>query len=119
MRAVIVSLLLSVILTTTASAAQEFQAIRDQGRFVDIISGKSLTRFGIKLTVSDDGAIRGRAFGRDVTGNWQWSDGFFCRDLFHGSRDLGPNCQQVLVSGDTIRFVSDRGEGIYADLTLE
>ena len=119
MRLLTAAVLAVTIVTSAASAAQGFQTVREQARFLDLVTGKQLTRFGIRLTVTPDGAIRGRAFGREVTGNWQWSDGFFCRDLFYGERDLGPNCQQVQVSGDTVRFTSDRGEGIYADLELK
>ncbi|MGI1662362.1 dihydrodipicolinate reductase [Palleronia sp. KMU-117] len=119
MRIVLTSFVLSLMFATTAPAAQEFQTVREQDRFVNLVSGRELTRFGIKLTVTPDGEIRGRAFGRPVSGNWQWSDGYFCRTLFYGDRDLGPNCQEVKVQGETIRFTSDRGQGIYADLTLE
>ena len=43
----------------------------------------------------------------------------FLPDLFYGERDLGPNCQEVQVNGETLRFTSDQGQGIHADLTLE
>jgi hypothetical protein len=61
---------------------------------------------------------RGRAFGTPVTGAWDWNNGYFCRDLFFGEDDLGFNCQLVQVNGETLRFTSDQGQGIYADLTL-
>jgi hypothetical protein len=35
-----------------------------------------------------------------------------------GEDDLGFNCQLVQVNGETLRFTSDQGQGIYADLTL-
>jgi hypothetical protein len=119
MRIVLTSFVLSLMLASTAPAAQEFQTVRDQSRFLELVVGKQLTRFGIRLNVTPDGEIRGRAFGRPVTGNWQWSDGYFCRDLYYGERDLGANCQEVKVNGRTVRFTSDRGQGIFADLTLE
>ena len=118
MRSVLVGLIAAAAITTGATAAFGFQVVSDQSRFVELVKGKQLTRFGIRLTVTEDGSILGRAFGRNVTGNWRWLDGFFCRDLYYGSRDLGPNCQQVKVDGSTLRFTSDRGAGIYADLEL-
>jgi hypothetical protein len=81
-------------------------------------AGRELRRFGIRLTVTPDGTIQGRAFGTPVTGQWNWNDGYFCRDLFYGEDDLGFNCQLVQVNGETLRFTSDQGQGIYADLTL-
>ena len=101
------------------AAAEQFQPLRDQRAFVGLIEGRDLTRFGIRLEVTPAGEIRGNAFGRPVTGAWRWQDGYFCRDLYWGERDLGPNCQEVRVNGETLRFISDRGEGIYADLRLQ
>ncbi|KMW58682.1 hypothetical protein AIOL_003661 [Candidatus Rhodobacter oscarellae] len=85
---------------------------------MDLVTGKKLTRLGIKLSVTNNGRIQGRAFGKPVTGNWRWQNGAFCRDLYHGDTDLGPNCQLVKMRGNTVRFISDRGTGIYADFAL-
>ncbi len=118
MRAFRMALLTLSIVATTTTAALAFQPVREQTKFIELVAGKQLTRFGIQLTVTPDGDIRGTAFGRQVSGQWQWSDGFFCRSLYYGDRDLGPNCQEVKVNGNTLRFTSDRGAGIYADLNL-
>lgn len=101
-----------------APASEAFTQIRDKDTFVKTVSGRKLTRMGIKLDVTPDGQIIGRAFGRPVTGAWSWRSGYFCRDLYWGDRDLGPNCQAVRVQGQTVRFISDRGAGQYADLEL-
>lgn len=98
--------------------AEGFSKIDDRDRFVSIVDGRSLTRFGIRLSVTPDGEITGRAFGRDVSGAWRWRGGYFCRSLFWGQTNLGPNCQAVKVQGKTMRFISDRGAGRYADLDL-
>ncbi len=99
--------------------AEDFARVQAKSEFVSLISGKALTRFGIELDVSVDGAITGSAFGKPVTGAWRWADGMFCRDLSFGKRDLGPNCQVVQRNGDTIRFIADEGKGDFADLRLE
>ena len=101
------------------ASAQKFDTVESRKQFVQIVEGRALTRLGISLDVSPSGEIAGRAFGSPVTGVWQWRDGYFCRDLYWGSRNLGPNCQIVRVRGDTIRFIADRGRGRSADLTLE
>ncbi|WP_343080675.1 dihydrodipicolinate reductase [Ostreiculturibacter nitratireducens] len=98
--------------------AEEFRKVEDKDHFVSLVSGRELTRLGISLNVTPAGRIEGRAFGRQVTGAWRWADGYFCRDLFFGSEDLGPNCQVVEVKGATIRFIADRGAGDHADLRL-
>jgi hypothetical protein len=106
-------------LALAAGPALAFEAVTDRAEFVQLVEGRALKRLGISLTVTPDGAIRGRAFGTDVTGAWRWDDGYFCRDLAYGSRALGQNCQLVQQNGRTLRFVSDRGRGEYADLRLE
>ncbi len=100
------------------AGAEGFDPVQERDTFVSLVEGRKLTRFGIKLTVTRDGEIRGRAFGRAVTGAWNWRGGYFCRDLYWGSRALAPNCQAVKRQGRTLRFISDRGTGRYADLTL-
>jgi len=117
MRTVLFAALLGALFTMPA-AAEEFEPVTDRGRFLNLVDGKTLTRLGIKLDVLPSGQIAGRAFGRPVTGAWRWAGGYFCRDLYYGDRDLGPNCQLVKVRGRTLRFIADRGAGQYADLNL-
>lgn len=103
-----------------ASAVAEtgFQRITSETEFIEKVGGKDLKIFGISVRVLPEGEIDGRAYGRNVKGAWQWNDGFFCRDLFWGKRDMGPNCQEVKVDGNIVRFTSDKGAGIYADLKI-
>jgi len=107
-----------VVLSETAQA-DTFQRVDERDRFVSLVEDRSLTRLGIRLKVGNDGKITGRAFGRKVTGDWTWTGGYFCRDLYVGGDELGPNCQMVQVQGNTVRFTSDKGQGIYADLRLK
>lgn len=100
-------------------AALAFTKIDRAEEFVAAIGGKRLTRTGIQLTVSAGGEITGRAFGRPVSGDWTWRDGYFCRDLYWGNRELGYNCQMVQKDGTALRFTSDKGEGMFADLWLK
>lgn len=106
-------------ISAAPATADGFNQIQKESEFISVISDKKLTRFGIDLTVTPSGQIAGRAFGRPVSGAWQWKSGYFCRDLYWGKRDLGPNCQAVKVQGSTIRFISDRGAGEFADLRLK
>jgi hypothetical protein len=102
----------------TPVAAEEFRQVEEREEFVGLVSGKALTRFGISLNVSPSGKIDGSAFGKPVTGAWRWNDGYFCRDLSFGTKNLGPNCQIVQVRGATLRFIADQGRGDRADLRL-
>lgn len=103
---------------STPATAEALSPISSRDGFVQVITSGELRRFGIRLTVTPDGRIAGRAFGTPVTGAWQWSNGYFCRDLVWGETDLGYNCQLVEIDGSTIRFTSDQGAGEFADFTL-
>lgn len=100
-------------------AAEGFSVVDSADRFVSLVNGRELRRFGIRLNVTPEGEIVGRAFGAPVTGAWTWQGGYFCRDLFWNGDDLGYNCQLVEQSGDTLRFTSDQGSGMSAELNLE
>ncbi|PWK60052.1 dihydrodipicolinate reductase [Roseicyclus mahoneyensis] len=101
------------------AAAEDFSVVNSADRFVSLVNGRELRRLGIRLNVTPEGQIIGRAFGAPVTGDWTWQGGYFCRDLFWNGDDLGYNCQLVQESGDTLRFTSDQGAGMSADLTLQ
>ncbi len=107
------------VVLSAAAQADAFQRVDQRDGFVSLVKDRALTRFGIRLKVQNNGKITGRAFGRKVTGDWTWSGGYFCRDLYVGGDELGPNCQMVQVQGNTLRFTSDKGQGIYADLRLK
>ncbi|MBT8409815.1 MAG: dihydrodipicolinate reductase [Alphaproteobacteria bacterium] len=96
----------------------KFQQIKQRDSFVNIVTKGKLRRFGVTLEVRPDGEIDGSAFGRDISGRWKWQNGYFCRDLNWGSSELGTNCQEVQISGSTLRFTSDQGQGRFADLEL-
>lgn len=101
-------------------AAAEFKRVTDRNNFVSLVKDRNLTRLGIRLNVTDNGKIAGRAFGQKVSGAWNWSSGYFCRDLYVNGDVLdGQNCQTVEVRGNTLRFTSDKGTGDYADLRIK
>ncbi|MEP4248229.1 dihydrodipicolinate reductase [Tateyamaria sp.] len=109
----------AVAVTMAAPAWADLVKIEDQGQFVRLINGKTLTRPMVKLTVSPDGQIEGRGSLWDIEGSWSWQGGFFCRDLFWGGDALGYNCQEVQASADgQIKFTSDRGAGDSATFRL-
>jgi hypothetical protein len=110
--------LTAAVLLTASPALAEFQPVADETQFRTLVSGKTLTRPLVKLEVSPEGQIAGIGAAWEVTGNWSWQEGYFCRDLFWGGDPLGFNCQAVYVHGDRIRFKSDRGQGDYADFRV-
>jgi len=112
MKRVLTALILAI--AAPPAVAESYVPISDEDTFRSLINGKQLNQgfFGITLTLLETGQIKGRAIGRDVTGNWDWQDGYFCRDLIWGDDPLGYNCQLVELKEDgKIRFTSDRGVG--------
>ena len=80
--------------------ADSFRQVTDRSEFLDLVQGRTLKYPGVSLRVTPGGAIQGKGLGIDVTGQWRWQGNYFCRDLYWGERDLGPNCQAVLANGD-------------------
>lgn len=96
-----------------------FERITDGRQFAQLVQDRDLTRLGIRLRVDPQrGTVTGRGMGYDVTGNWRWENGYFCRTLDWGGSDLGYNCQAVLSDGSRMRFIADRGAGQSADFRL-
>lgn len=100
--------------------AQQFRTVSDRAEFLQLIAGKSLTirLYNLALNVAPDGSISGKAMGWDVTGSWNWSDGYFCREMNWGGDAIPFNCQLVEVAGGRMRFTTDRGAGDSATFGL-
>lgn len=120
------SLCIAAALSFSAGSASAFERVISENRFVELVEGKYLSllrplllRSAIVLEVSRSGGISGTALRKPVTGQWQWKDGFFCRDLAYGDEELGPNCQVVQIKDDQIRFIADQGTGDRADFRLK
>jgi hypothetical protein len=96
----------------------DFAPITTKSEFVQKVAGKDLTMLGIRVTIDPVGGITGRAMGWNVSGDWTWMDGYFCRNMTWGGDDLGYNCQAVSTNGIKVRFQSDKGTGQSADLRL-
>lgn len=109
---------LAVLGLTATAALADLAKVQDRSQFVELVAGKTLTLPLVKLKVSSDGKIAGKGASWDVSGNWTWKDGFFCRDLFWGGDPLGYNCQEVRFENGRIRFTSDRGAGDSATFRL-
>jgi hypothetical protein len=113
--------ILLLVLAVFTSSASARDRILDSATFVDSVSGRTLALglFGVRLKIYEDGRIEGRGLGRPVTGFWRWQEGYFCRTLIWGTRDLGPNCQEVVLDAGKIEFTSDRGTGPSASFSLK
>ena len=116
MRQLSASIFAIVVLASPALA--EFQQVTSRDDFISLVSGKTLTRPLVKLQVLPDGRISGTGASWEVTGKWQWENGYLCRTLNWGGDDLGYNCQEVKTNGSRVRITSDKGTGQSADFRL-
>lgn len=115
MKAIIFSLLLP------TAAAAEFSVVSDRNTFVGLMEAGQLKHnlLPIRLRVSADGLINGEAVGSEVTGNWDWDNGYFCRTMAWGSREIPFNCQLVEVDGRKVRFTENQGQGRAATFRID
>lgn len=118
MRPVALALSALALAVSAGAAAADYVKITSETEFAALIRAHRLERIGISLTVTPDGGISGRAFGKPVIGSWVWKGGYFCRDLAWGERTFAHNCQEVARNGDALRFTSDKGTGESAQLYL-
>jgi len=115
-----VRVLLMICVLAAASSANAMTPVKDESTFRDLVGGKTLVLrlYTIKLNVLGNGTIEGSALTRKVTGSWSWIDGFFCREMKWGTREIPYNCQLVEYDGTEVRFTTDKGAGDSADFVL-
>jgi hypothetical protein len=112
---------LGLCLAAAAARADDYVPVTEKEQFLSALSGRELELrlFKIRLDVQPDGQIEGSALGWDVTGNWKWTDGYFCREMDWSGYDIPFNCQLVEVRGTSeMRFTVDRGAGDSASFRL-
>lgn len=111
---------LALILILMPAPALALERVTERAAFLQIVSGKTITfaLFGVRLQVLADGRITGEAQGDRVTGQWQWREGYFCREMRWGDEEIAANCQRVDAAPRRIRFTSDRGAGRSATFGL-
>jgi hypothetical protein len=118
LRAIVTVLMLA---APVAAAANDFKPIKDRNDFVSLVKDRELRigLYNLSLNVLPDGKIKGRALGWDITGRWQWQDGYFCREMDWSGMEIEFNCQLVEANGDErMRFTVDKGTGDSATFRL-
>ena len=111
-------MILALMLGSLPAVADGARVIETKDGFSQLVAGRTLSTLGVRLQVAANGEISGRAFGRDVTGNWKWTDGYFCRNMTVGEQVFPLNCQQVVSDGDRVTFIADKGTGDQARLRI-
>jgi hypothetical protein len=112
---------LLVALATLPAAADGFQPVSDKSRFLDLVQNRELRigLYDLSINVLADGRIAGSALGWDITGQWAWKDGYFCREMDWSGTPISYNCQLVEAQGaEKLRFTVDQGRGDSATFRL-
>ena len=107
--------------TSTAAFADGFAPVTQREIFVELVNARELRHpMGIRLVVTPDGQITGRAMGLPVTGRWEWQDGYFCREMEWSGTEIPFNCQLVEAKArERLRFTVDKGAGETATFRLQ
>jgi hypothetical protein len=88
-----------------------FKRLTTEAAFRDRVVGIPLVRDGGTVLIGADGSLRGTAGRRTSEGAWHWQGDFWCRSARFPDRELPEACQVIEVSQDSVRFVTDEGEG--------
>ena len=118
MRAVLFA---SFLLLPLPAWAEGFEPVKDKERFLDLVENRELRigLYNLSLNVLPDGRIDGSAMGWDITGQWTWKDGYFCREMDWSGMEIDYNCQLVEADGsEKLRFTVDQGKGDSATFRL-
>ncbi|PYG28264.1 hypothetical protein [Pelagimonas varians] len=100
---------LALMLLTTSALAQDFDRIDSEPEFRALALDKTLYLGDTQVTVHDKGAMTVVFKGKEITGTWQWEDGFFCRIL--KSYSTKADCQLWEYDGTDFRIARDKGNG--------
>lgn len=111
-------ILTALVLLAMTLPAAAFERVTDPTEFAERVVGREISRTGIRLTVRPDGRIEGRGLGWPVTGDWRWTDGYFCRTMDWSGYAIPFNCMVVLANDRSVRFIADRGAGDSADFRI-
>ncbi|MGR3491270.1 MAG: hypothetical protein ACU0DW_04360 [Shimia sp.] len=99
-----------------AAALAHPDRIRTPAAFTAALGGKTTQDHSGRYTFGMDGVVTGKGDSFDFRANYAFVDGFYCRTNSqvttpNGTRDVDDDCQVVVIQGDTLTLVRNRGEG--------
>ncbi|MEE9429002.1 MAG: hypothetical protein V3V25_12735 [Paracoccaceae bacterium] len=91
--------------------SSNWNRIETSTEFADAFADKPLIGEGIQFVIHADGRISGSIGELPFSGNWYWSDGYFCRTATFEGEDLGLDCEIIEQRGHQMRYTRDKGRG--------
>ena len=88
-----------------------WRRIETREEFVEAFADKPLVDEGIRFVISADGRISGSVDKQQFSGEWHWSDGYFCRTVCLDGEDLGQDCEVIERRGYQMRYTREKGRG--------
>lgn len=98
-------------LAMSPAMAASFKRIKSAEDFNSKVVGQKLTSEAGFFIIEASGKISGELNKHKAVGAWKWNQGFWCRTIKIGARDLGSNCQTIEVTQDQVKFTRDQGKG--------
>lgn len=98
------------------AASAEFQRIRNEEIFREIVVGKMLmvddSIYREWLRITADGKMNGVFRKKRFVGAWVWKRKFLCRDGQLGKEpELNTDCQVFEIDGNKLRVTRNKGKG--------
>lgn len=102
-----------------STVSRDWRRVKTREEFVEAFADRSLVDEGIRFTISADGRISGSVDEQHFSGNWYWSDGYFCRTVCLNGEDLGLDCEIIERCADQMRYTRDKGDGDTSIVTIK
>lgn len=104
-------------LAATFVSAEE---IEDQRKFMELIVGKKLVQGETWVKILKDGKVEGKGpKAGDISGSWEWSGKYYCRELVIEGVALPNDCQVVTIDDGKVTFTHKEGAGVSVQWNIE
>ena len=84
--------------------------ITTEAEFVATAVGRTVSNANTSIAITRNGRITGVTHGNEISGTWEWRDGFWCRTIT-APVQTAEDCQVWEVRNGVLRITRDRGTG--------
>lgn len=106
--------------TKVAGMIDGFTPIATRAELLAVLDGKQFVRDDAWWRMTKEGRLYGQFGDAVVEGTWDWEDGAYCREFSVDSKPRPRGeCQNILVKGNQLMFIKERGAGAKSVETLK